>query len=147
MELDAHSRKINLSKLKENRKEQVIILVYLICSVLAGVIIYYGAEESRRFFQILIGAPTMGWAICAPIARIIKGEVSAVGLAVLPVTIVPLMFLAKSLPSKSPIFIIGLILHVIFSFSYMLWLLGMPFTHIFKKSTWKSLFNKSQKED
>lgn len=140
-------RKITLSKLKEIGKEQIIILVYLICSVLAGVIIYYGAEESRRFFQILIGAPTLGWAICAPIARIIKGKVSAVGIAALSLLILPLMFLLEVLPSKSPFFIIGLILNVIFSFSYMLWLLGMPFTHAFKKSTWKSLFNKSQKED
>ena len=129
-----------------SKKQLIILLIYIVCTVASGVIIYYGAEESRRFFQIIIVAPTMGWAICAPIARIIKGEVSAAGLAVLPVLIVPLMFLAKSLPSKSPIFIIGLILHVIFSFSYMLWLLGMPFTSAFKKSTWKSLFNSSNKE-
>ena len=133
--------------MNETRKEQIIILIYLICTALAGVIIYYGAEESRRWIQIIIGAPTIGWAICAPIARIIKGKVSAVGIAALPVLILPLMFLVKVLPSKSPFFIIGLILCVIFSFSYMIWLLGMPFTHALKKSTWKSLFNKPKKED
>ena len=135
--------------MKETRKEQIVILLYLICTALAGVIIYYGDEKppTGKWISIIFVAPTLGWAICAPIARIIKGKVSAVGIAVLPVLIVPLMFLAKSLPSKSPFFLIGLILSVIFSFSYMLWLLGMPFTHAFKKSTWKSLFNKSKKED
>lgn len=132
--------------MNETRKEQIVMLIYLICTAIAGVIIYFGDEKPGKWLSIIFVSPALGWAICAPIARIIKGAVSAVVIAVLPVPIVPLMLLAEILPSKSPFFIIGLILHVIFSFSYMLWLLGMPFTHAFKKNTWKSIFNKSKKE-
>lgn len=135
-------------KSKNPKSLLLIIIVFLIVSLATGTMVFNSSNLSGNWFSSLFFGALFGWAICAPIIRISYGEVPFLKIfAVLPVYGLPLLWLIKALPSKSLLFIPVILVHAILSLSYIVWLNGMEFFALFKRSNWSGLFNKSNQDD
>jgi hypothetical protein len=135
-------------KSKKPKSLLLIIIVFLIVSLTTGTTVFNSSNLSGEWFSSFFLGAVFGWAICAPIIRISYGEVPFLKIfAVLPVYGLPLLWLIKALPSKSLLFIPVILVHAILSLSYIVWLNGMEFFALFKRSNWSGLFNKSNQDD
>ena len=140
-------------KSKNPKSLLLIIFVFLIVSLTTGAMVFNPLNLSGNWFiRFFLGA-LFGWAICAPIIRISYGVVPFLNFwAVMPFFALTLVGLLKvgeyfELPSKSLLIIPGVLVCIILTFSYMLWLGGMEFFALFKRSNWSRLFNKSNQDD
>ena len=135
-------------KSKNPKSLLLIIIVFLIVSLTTGTTVFNSSNLSGEWFSSFFLGAVFGWAICAPIIRISYGEVPFLKIfAVLPVFGLPLLWLIKALPSKSLLFIPVILVYAILSLSYIVWLNGMEFFALFKRSNWSRLFNKSNQDD
>ena len=135
-------------KSKKPKSLLLIIIVFLIVSLTTGTTVFNSSNLSGEWFSSFFLGAVFGWAICAPIIRISYGEVPFLKIfAVMPVFGLPLLWLIKALPSKSLLFIPVILVYAILSLSYIVWLNGMEFFALFKRSNWSGLFNKSNQDD
>ena len=140
-------------KSKNPKSLLLIIFVFLIVSLTTGAMVFNPLNLSGNWFGRFFLGALFGWAICAPIIRISYGVVPFLNFwAVMPFFALTLVGLLKvgeyfELPSKSLLIIPGVLVCIILTFSYMLWLGGMEFFALFKRSNWSGLFNKSNQDD
>ena len=126
----------------------IILIVFLISSLTTGIVLF--STSGDWFSSFFLGA-LFGWAICAPIIRIIYGVVPFLRIfAVLPVLLLPplvLLEVLEVLPSNFLLTSTLVPVWFLLSLSYLGWLHGMDFFVLFKKRTWLGLFNKSNQDD
>ena len=135
-------------KSKNPKSLLLIIIVFFIVSLTTGTMVFNSSNLSGNWFSSFFLGALFGLAICAPIIRISYGEVPFLKIfAVWPVFALPLLWLIKALPSKSLLFIPVILVYAILSLSYIVWLNGMEFFALFKRSNWSRLFNKSNQDD
>ena len=122
----------------------VIALLFVITAVLFTMLTYHTSKNAGNWFSAIFLGVLGAWATVAPIIRIKYGSLPFLKIfAVLPVMMIPVMLIVKSLPSGSPFFLVVIPAFAIMSLCYLGWLHGLEFFALLKGETWRALFNQS----